>query len=147
LCENEPVRRGSEEYLDSEKYQIRVRDWNAPHSIKPEIARLNRIRRENPALQELTNLSFFHSEYEGILAYRKHAPGNDLLVIVNLDPHHAHDTVVHVPIADMGIGESETYEVTDLLTSGNYVWRGSRNYVRLDPNERVAHVFRVSRRG
>jgi starch synthase (maltosyl-transferring) len=147
LCENQPVRRGSEEYLDSEKYQIRVRDWNAPHSIKPDIARLNRIRRENPALQELGNLSFFHSEYEGILAYRKHAPSNDLLVIVNLDPHHAHDSIVHVPIAEMGIGESETYEVTDLLTASTYLWRGSRNYVRLDPAERVAHVLRVSRRG
>ncbi|HEY8943392.1 MAG TPA: alpha-1,4-glucan--maltose-1-phosphate maltosyltransferase, partial [Polyangiaceae bacterium] len=147
LAENEPVRRGSEEYLDSEKYQIRVRDWNSPLSLKPEIARINRIRRENPALQQLTNLAFFHSEYEGILAYRKYAPGNELLVIVNLDPHHAHDSIVHVPIGDLGIGENESYDVHDLLTGTSYTWRGSKNFVRLDPAERVAHVLRVSRRG
>lgn len=146
LLESQAVRRGSEEYQDSEKYQIRVRDWNAPQSLKPEIARLNRIRRENRALQQLGNLSFFSSEYEGILAFRKSAPDNDLLIVVNLDPHHAHESMVHVPIEAMGIGESESYQVQDLLDGATYLWRGSRNYVRLDPAERVAHLLRVSRR-
>lgn len=146
LAENQAVHRGSEEYLDSEKYQIRVREWNSAHSLKPEIARINRIRRENQALQEFGNLTFFRSEYEGILAFRKHAPNNELLVIVNLDPHHPHDSIVHVPIEEMGIGESESYEVHDLLSGATYVWNGSENYVRLDPAERVAHLLRVSRR-
>nr|PZN24601.1 MAG: alpha-1,4-glucan--maltose-1-phosphate maltosyltransferase [Pseudomonadota bacterium] len=146
LCENVPVRHGSEEYLDSEKYQIRQRDYNAPNNIKQDIGKLNRIRRENPALQELGNLEFLHSEYEGILAYRKHAPGNEIVVVVNLDPFHMHETMIHMPIHRMGIGENEAYEVADLLSGARYTWRGSRNYVRLDPSDRVAHVFRVSRR-
>ncbi|HLV65982.1 MAG TPA: alpha-1,4-glucan--maltose-1-phosphate maltosyltransferase [Polyangiaceae bacterium] len=146
LCENVPVRHGSEEYLDSEKYQIRQRDYNAPHNIKQDIGKLNRIRRENPALQELGNLEFLHSEYEGILAYRKHAPGNEIVVVVNLDPFHMHETMIHMPVNRMGIGEGEPYEVADLLSGARYTWRGTRNYVRLDPSDRVAHVFRVSRR-
>jgi starch synthase (maltosyl-transferring) len=81
-----------------------------------------------------------------IFAYRKHAPGNELLVVVNLDPHAAHETMVDVPIAAMGIDANESYEVNDLLTGMRYTWRGARNYVRLDPTERVAHLFRVTRR-
>jgi starch synthase (maltosyl-transferring) len=146
LCENVPVRHGSEEYLDSEKYQLKHRDYNAPFNIKQDIARINRIRRENPALHQLTNLEFLVSEYEGILAYRKFAPGNELIVCVNLDPFHFHETMVHVPIQAFGISEGEAFEVTDLLTGARYVWRGSRNYIRLDPNDRVAHVFRITSR-
>jgi starch synthase (maltosyl-transferring) len=146
LCENEPVRPGSEEYLDSEKYEIRVRDWNAPGNIKQDIARLNRIRRENLALQTLPNVEFIKSDYDGILAYRRYAPNDEILVIVNLDPHEAHETMIEYPLEKLGIGASDAYEVLDLLTGLRYVWRGSRNYVKLDPTERVAHVFRVSRR-
>ena len=86
------------------------------------------------------------TDYDGVLAYRKYAPGNELLVVVNLDPHQAHETMVDVPIAAMGIQPDETYEVNDLLTGARYNWRGARNYVRLDPNERVAHLFRITRR-
>ncbi|HKO49322.1 MAG TPA: alpha-1,4-glucan--maltose-1-phosphate maltosyltransferase [Polyangiaceae bacterium] len=145
LCENLAVHHGSEEYLDSEKYEIRVRDWNAPGNIKQDISKLNRIRREQPALHELTNLSFLKTEYDAILAYRKSAPGNDLIVIVNLDPHAMHETTVEVPIGELGIAPDEAYEMSDLLTGARYVWRGARNYVRLDPVERVGHVFKVSR--
>lgn len=145
LCENIAVHHGSEEYLDSEKYQIRVRDWNAPGNIKQDISKLNRIRREQPALHELTNLSFLKTDYDAILAYKKSVPGNDLVIIVNLDPHSVHETMVEVPIADFGIAPDEAYEMSDLLTGTRYVWRGVRNYVRLDPAERVGHVFRVSR--
>ena len=146
LCENLPVRHGSEEYLDSEKYEIRVRDWNGPNNIKQDIARINRVRRENPALHRLNNLEFVESEYQGIIAYRKHAPGNELLVVVNLDPFQTHETMIHVPLSALGISEHEQYEVTDLLTGSRYVWRGVRNYVRLNPTERVAHVFRIAAR-
>src|SRR6185436_441806 len=85
LCENAAVREGSEEYLDSEKYEIRVRDWNAPGNIKQDVSKLNRIRAENAALHELGNLELVHSDFDGIFAYRKYAPGNELLVVVNLD--------------------------------------------------------------
>jgi starch synthase (maltosyl-transferring) len=146
LCEGTPVHHGSEEYLDSEKYELKFRDHNAPHNIKQDIARINRIRRENPALHRLDNLSFLPSDYEGILAYRKSAPGNELLIVVNLDPFRPHESMLEVPIQALGIHESESYEVMDLLTLSRYVWRGSRNYVRLDPNERVAHVFRLTPR-
>ena len=145
LCENVPVHHGSEEYLDSEKYEIRVRDWNAPGNIKQDISRLNRIRREEPALHELTNLSFLSSDYGEILAYRKSAPGAELIIVVNLDPHAMHETMVEVPIDELGIGKNEAYEMADLLTGARYTWRGAKNYVRLDPVERVGHVFRVSR--
>jgi starch synthase (maltosyl-transferring) len=146
LCEGTPVRPGSEEYKDSEKYELVHRDWNAPGNIKQDIARLNRIRRENTALQTLPNLEFVSSDYDGILAYRRYAPGNELLVIVNLDPHQMHETMIDVPLDRMGIGESDAYEVADLLSGSRYVWRGRKNYVKLDPTERVAHVFRVTKR-
>ena len=145
LCENVAVKPGSEEYLDSEKYEIRVRDWNAPGNIKQDVSKLNRIRAENAALHELGNFEPVNTDFDGIFAYRKHAPGNELLVIVNLDPHAAHETMVDVPLAAMGLDANEPYEVTDLLTGARYTWRGARNYVKLDPNERVAHLFRVTR--
>ncbi len=145
LCENLPVHPGSEEYLDSEKYQIRVRDWNAPGNIKQDISRLNRIRREQPAFHELTNLSFLKTDHDTILAYKKSAPGSEVIVIVNLDPHSMHETMVDVPLGELGIGPNEAYEMADLLTGARYTWRGARNYVRLDPTERVGHVFKVSR--
>ena len=147
LNESVPVRPGSEEYLDSEKYQLVTRDYNAPGNIKQDIARLNRIRRENPALQTLPNLEFVQSDFDGILAYRRYAPGNELLVVVNLDPHLMHETVIDVPLDRLGISEQEPYEVFDLLSGARYTWRGRRNYVKLDPSERVGHVFRITRRG
>ncbi|HMJ16467.1 MAG TPA: alpha-1,4-glucan--maltose-1-phosphate maltosyltransferase, partial [Polyangiaceae bacterium] len=145
LCENVPVRPGSEEYLDSEKYQIRVRDWNAPGNLSGEITRINRIRRENAALQALGNLSFLPSDFEGILAYRKSAPGNELFMIVNLDPHRPHETMITLPLAELGLSEDTPFEVEDLLSGTRYTWRGARNYVRLDPSDKVGHLLRLVR--
>jgi starch synthase (maltosyl-transferring) len=148
LCEATPVRFGSEEYLDSEKYQTRVRYWDAPGNIAADIRLVNRIRRENPALQRSTNLSFHESENEHLLFYRRAAPpggGKDLLVAVNVDPHHVQETMVHVPLDALGIGPNEVFTVHDLLSGERYHWSGVRNYVRLDPAERVAHVLRVER--
>ena len=146
LCENTAVREGSEEYLDSEKYEIRVRDWNAPGNIKQDIARLNRIRRENAALHTLGNVEFLHTDFDGILAYRRYAPNDELVVVVNLDPHRMHETMLELPLEKFGIGDGDAYEMADLLGGSRYTWRGRRNYVKLDPVERVAHVFRVTRR-
>jgi starch synthase (maltosyl-transferring) len=143
LCENTPQKPNSEEYLDSEKYQIRVRDWEAVGNINRDVATINRLRRDQPALQRLDNLSFHLSENERILFYHKHAPGNELLVAVNLDPHRAQETMVHVPLDALGIGEDQPFEVEDLLTGTRYTWRGTRNYVRLDPATHVAHILKV----
>ncbi len=143
LCENVPVRPGSEEYLDSEKYQIRQRDWDAPGNLKAEIRRLNQIRRENPAFRQLANLEFLASENEHILCYRKSAPGNELLVTVNLDPQRPQETLVHLPLPDLGLTPEDPFPVEDLITGERYTWRGVRNYVRLDPGDKVAHVLRL----
>jgi starch synthase (maltosyl-transferring) len=148
LLEHEPVRPGSEEYLNSEKYQLRHRDFAAAGNLDDDMRRLNRIRRAEPALQRQDNLTFLPSENEEILFYRRAGVNGsaDLLVAVNLDPRVAHASIVHVPIEEMGILEDEPYEVEDLLTGARYVWRGARNYVRLDPAQEPAHVLRVAPR-
>ncbi len=143
LCENVPVHPGSEEYLDSEKYQLRPRDYDAPGNINDDIALINRIRREQPALQQYANLTFHTSENPAILFYRKAYRGRDVLVAVTTDPHHPQETMVHVPIHDLGIDDEQDYVVHDLLTGARYTWRGVRNFVRLDPHSQPAHVFLV----
>ncbi|MFN2432446.1 MAG: DUF3459 domain-containing protein, partial [Gemmatimonadota bacterium] len=145
LCENRPSHPGSEEYLHSEKYELRQRDWDAPGNLNAEIALLNRLRRAHPALRLLTNLSFHASENERILFYRKSAPGDELLVAVNLDPLHAQHGFVHVPLAELGLALEEPFGVEDLLSGERYVWRGARNYVRLDPARQAGHLLRVHR--
>jgi starch synthase (maltosyl-transferring) len=152
LFENVPVKAKSEEYLDSEKYQIRVRDWSAKPNLDAEIRLLNRLRREHPSLQLYDNLRFHHSENPEILFYSKldpngigPAPRDDLLIAVNLDPRRPHHTMVNVPLDLLGIPEHRPYQVEDLLTGARYTWQGPRNYVRLDPAFQVAHIFRVLR--
>ncbi len=147
LLEGIPLRSGSEEYIDSEKYELKHRDWGRPDSIAADFELLNRIRRENRALQLHDNLTFHPSDNDRVLFYRKSAPNgqNDLLIAVNLDPHSVRETTVHVPIADLDIHAEESYGVEDLLTGARYLWRGSRNYVRLDPREQVGHILRLIR--
>ena len=148
LSENVPVRPGSEEYLDSEKYQLVQRDYEAPGNLNEDIRRLNAARRAHPALQRADNLTFHLSENPQIVFYHKAPPagaGDDLLVAVNVDPHNAHDGMVHVPLERLGIGPDELYVVEDLLTGARYTWRGSRNYVRLDPQVEPGHLLRVVR--
>ncbi len=145
LCENAALRLGSEEYLDSEKYEIRTRDWNAPGNINAEIRLVNRIRHENPALQHPRNLTFHLSENEQILFYRRSAPRNELLIAVNLNPFRAEETMVHVPLHEIGLPDDASYVVEDLLTGARYAWHGARNYVRLDPtSNQVGHVLRLA---
>jgi len=148
LCEGTPMRPGGEEYLDSEKYEIRVRDWTAPGNLVDDVTRLNAVRRRQAALRTLTNLSFHESENPAVLFYRKAAPTpaeDDLLIAVNLDPHARQVAMVHVPLAALAIGEDQPYTVEDLLTGARYQWVGGRNYVDLDPTERVGHLLRVVR--
>jgi len=145
LCENDPREPGSEEYLNSEKYEIKFRDWNAPGNINEDIRKINRIRRENPALQYYAHLSFHDSDNDQMLFYRKSASANDLLIVVNLNPDEAHESTLHVPIGELGIAEDEPFEVEDLLSGERYQWKGVQNYVRLDPERRVGHILRVVR--
>lgn len=136
---------GREEYQDSEKYQFKERDWNAPGHIKDFIARLNGARRSHPALQHLTNLRFHSAENENVLFYAKAAGGDLLLVAVNLDPHQLQTAAVEWPLGEYGLLWDADYLVEDLLTGERWTWHGARNYVELDPAVRVAHVFRVVR--
>lgn len=146
LCENTPVP-GREEYLDSEKYQFKARDWDAPGNLKTFLATLNRIRRQNPALQHLTNLQFAGAENDQVLFYVKTTSARDnmLLIVVNLDPYAKQTAWVDVPVQELGLGEDQPYEVHDLLSDERFLWHGRRNYVELDPLVRVAHIFRVQR--
>jgi starch synthase (maltosyl-transferring) len=146
LCENEALP-GREEYLDSEKYQLKERDWDARGNIKDWITRLNQIRRENRALHFYDNLRFYHAANDAILFYGKMTPARDniILVVVNLDPFRKHDSYVEVPIDEFGEMDSDTYQVHDLLTDARYDWHGRQNYVELDPEIQPAHIFRVRR--
>src|SRR5438270_1791357 len=146
LCENKALP-DREEYLDSEKYQFKERDWNAPGNIKHWITRINKIRKENRALQMYTNLRFYRADNDAILCYGKMTPARDniILVVVNLDPFRKQNSFVHVPIEEFGQMESNEYQVHDLLSDARYIWRGGQNYVELDPEIQPAHVFLVRR--
>jgi starch synthase (maltosyl-transferring) len=145
LAENVPVRPGSEEYLDSEKYQIRPRNFDQPHSIAELIRRVNGIRRAHPALQRDRGLRFHQTDNPQLLCYSKRSPdGSDvLLMVVNLDPHHMQHGFIRLPLTDWGLGPGGTVEVRELLWNERYFWRGEWNYVRLDPEGRIAHILHV----
>ncbi len=147
LCEGRAIP-GTEEYLDSEKYQIRQWDWDRPGNIRDFIARVNKIRRENPALHSNDGLRFYETEADHLLFYAKTTSdmSNIVLVVVNLDPYQKHDGWVHVPLEALDIGPQEVYQVHDLMGDGRYFWQGSKNFVRLDPASSPAHIFRIRRR-
>ncbi|CAL9588576.1 Alpha-1,4-glucan:maltose-1-phosphate maltosyltransferase 1 [Streptomyces sp. enrichment culture] len=146
LCENTPLREGSEEYLDSEKYQLKPRDWEAAEregrTIAPLITRLNTIRRENPALRQLRDLHFHHADKEAIITYSKRSGSNTVLVVANLDPHHTQEATVSLDMPQLGLDRHESVPVRDELTGETYHW-GRANYVRLGPGG--AHVLVVGR--
>jgi len=145
LCENVPVKPGSEEYLDSEKYQIRLRDYDTPASLSELIGRINAIRREHPALQRDRGLRFHQTDNPHIICYSKRSEdGSDLiLVIVNLDAHHMQHGFIQLPLGDWGLSAAASIEVLDLISTERYYWRGEWNYVRLDPQARVGHILHV----
>jgi starch synthase (maltosyl-transferring) len=152
LCENIPVRPGSEEYMDSEKYQYRPRDWEAAArdgiGIADYITELNRIRRSHPALHRLRNLRFHAVDQPELMCFSKRVdsirggPGTDtVLVVVNLDPHQTREATVWLDLPALGVDREFT--VTDELTGESFQW-GQANYVRLDPAYRPAHIFSVT---
>jgi len=146
LCENVPVP-GKEEYLNSEKYQFKERDWNAPGKIKDYITKLNKIRNQNRALHEYENLRFHTVENEQIIFYSKATEGLDsiILVLVNLDPYNSQSGFAYVPLESFGINGNDPFQMEDLLTGEEFVWNGRRNFVMLDPHARPAHVFKLRR--
>ncbi len=146
LCENIPVREGSEEYLDSEKYQLRPRDWESAEregrGLAPLITALNRLRRRQPALRQLRNLRFHDADNESVIAYSKRAGSSCVLTVVNLDPHHTQEATVSLDMPELGLDWHESVPVRDELTGETYHW-GRDNYVRLEPGRSMApaHVF------
>jgi starch synthase (maltosyl-transferring) len=163
LWENVAVRPGSEEYLDSEKYQIKPRDYNAPGNLKELIARVNEIRREHPALHQNATLTFYNTDSPQLLAYGKTAPkpapdltiasmsaemrpqhdraADRVYVVASTDAHWEQSGWVQFPTWEVGLGPRDTYVVEDLLDGAQYTWRGEWNFVKLGPAERMAHIF------
>ncbi len=148
LMESAPREPGSEEYLDSEKYQLRHWPLNRPDSLWPLIAHINRIRRDNSALQADHSLTFCAVDNDQLIAYLKHdaASKNIVLTVVNLDAYHTQSGWIELDLSTLDLEEDQTYQVHDLLSEQRYQWRGRRNYVMLDPHRMPAHVFRLRRR-
>jgi starch synthase (maltosyl-transferring) len=145
LCENTPREPGSEEYRNSEKYELRRWNRASPHSLAGLMTRLNRVRREHPALQRDETLRFHETDNAMLLCYSKVTTDRSdaLLIIVNLDPVHRHSGWVTVDLEEFGLTTTESYEVHDLLDDRRFVWQGPRNYVELHPDVAAAHVFAV----
>jgi len=135
----------SEEYRHSEKYEIGSWDRDAPGNLRPFIATLNRVRRENEALQETNNLEFYQTDCESVIFYGKTAAreGGSVLVAVNLDPFHAHRARIEIPLEKFGIAPGQSYLVQDLLTGENFIWQGAWNFLELDPAHAPARILRV----
>ncbi|MBN2494624.1 MAG: DUF3416 domain-containing protein [Deltaproteobacteria bacterium] len=144
LCESRALP-GKEEYADSEKYEYKVWDWDRPGNIKAYIAKLNMIRRENPALQTIQNLCFHETLDDNILCYSKSTAGfeNRIIVVINLDPFHLHESMVRLDISKLGLEEGRTFRVRDLITGSHWSWKSSQNYVKLDPFFEPAHILRI----
>jgi starch synthase (maltosyl-transferring) len=151
LYEHVAVRPGSEEYLDSEKYQIRVRDWAGAEAegrtLAPYLAKLNEVRRAHPALQLLRNVTIHSSDDENVLVFSKQfstgsttGEGDLVIVVVNLDPHSTRETTVHLDLPALGLEWHDTISVHEEFTGQDWQW-GQHNYVRLDPSVEPAHLL------
>ena len=144
LFERVAVHEGSEEYLDSEKYELRPRDFGAPDSLIPFIKLVNEVRRQNAAAAELTNLRWHEVDNEAIVAWSKAAPGEQpLLVVLNLNPFGWEEATLHLDLGALGAGEEQPFEVYDIVKDTSYVWSGRNQYVALDSTDDPAHIFLV----
>jgi starch synthase (maltosyl-transferring) len=148
LSVNQPRAVGAEEYLDSEKYEIKQWNLDAPNSLAGLIKLVNLIRRDNPALHGNDGLEFHHTDNEQIIAFSKSTEERDniILVVVNLDPHHVQSGWIDLPVDEWEISRAGSYQVHDLLTGARYLWHGERNFVQLDPQFATAHIFRLRQR-
>ncbi len=145
LCENQPIRIGSEEYLNSEKYEIRHRDRSVPWNLTPFITQVNRIRRENPALHHNRSLRFHATDNDHLICYSKATPDrrNVIVTVVNLDFRLKQVGFVDLDLEALGVDSAHAFEVHDLLTDQRFLWEGRRNYVELDPHATPAHVLLI----
>ena len=148
LCENVPREPGSEEYLNSEKYEIKHWDLEKEGSLREFIARVNRIRRENRALQSDRSLRFHPVDNPEIIAFSKRTedPSNVIVAVVNLDPHHTQSGWLDLPAEGLGLDPDQPFQMHDLLTDARYLWQGRRNFVQLDPQSVPAQIFRMRHR-
>ncbi|MDS4013839.1 MAG: alpha-1,4-glucan--maltose-1-phosphate maltosyltransferase [Candidatus Accumulibacter sp.] len=146
LCENAALP-GKEEYLDSEKYEIKVRDWLAPGNIVDVVTRINQIRRESAALQIYNDVLFVATSNPQILAYAKMTDdlSDVILCVVNLDPHHKQSALLDIPLSAFGIAADEQYQAHDLLSDERYRWQGPTAYVELGPPGKMAHIIKIRR--
>ena len=146
LFEHVAVKPGSEEYLDSEKYQIRIRDWEKHDAegttLAPYLTRLNEIRRAHPALQLLRNVTIHESEDDHVLVFSKAHEGDVVISIINLDPHGTRETMVHLDMPALGLEWHDSFVAHDEITDADWSW-SRHNYVRLDPGHEPAHVITV----
>jgi len=145
LMEHTPREPGSEEYLNSEKYEIRMWDLDRKDSLAPLVTRINEIRRENPALHDIRRLRFHGIDNQQLIAFSKTTEdySNVIFVVVNLDPRNPQSGWTSLDLGELGVGPMESFEVEDLLTGATHTWQGSSNFVRLDAEGEPAHVFRV----
>ncbi len=148
LMEHTAREQGSEEYLDSEKYQIRSWDLDRPDSLKELVALVNRIRRDHPALQSDAGLVFHRTDNETLVAYSKATPDRSdvILAVVNVDPYHPQSGWLELDLAALGLDAGQPFQAHDLLTGARFLWRGARNFVLLDPGRGPAHVLHLRRR-
>jgi starch synthase (maltosyl-transferring) len=148
LCEDTPREQGSEEYKDSEKYEIKNWQIDREDSLKDFISRVNWIRRNNPALHSNESLDFHTIGNEQLICYSKKTEdlSNVIVVVANLDPHHTQSGWVDLPLSLLGISEQQPFQVHDLLSNARYLWSGSRNYVELNPHICPAHIFLVRKK-
>ena len=147
LCENFPLQPGSEEYLNSEKYELKHRDLHSGASLKDLISRINSIRKENLALQSDRNLRFHETDNPALICYSRTTDdfANVIVVVVNLDCLHTQSGWVHLDLGSIGIDANRAFQVHDLLGDGKYLWQGSPNYVELVPESLPAHILRLRR--
>lgn len=147
LCDNTPREPGGEEYLNSEKYEIRAWDLKSPDSLEGLISRVNRIRRDNAALQHNHHLQFHSTDNPQLLAYSKSTKdgSNAVLTVVNLSPHYTHSGWVDFSLEDLGVSTSRSFQMHDQLTDARFLWQGRKNYVQLNPVILPAHIFTVRR--
>jgi len=139
---------GKEEYLYSEKYEIKYWDWEKEGNLKDFVARINKIRKENRALQDTWNVQFYEVDNDYLICYGKTSEdlSSIIIVAVNLDPYHTQGGWVHIPIAELGVDPPQPYLVHDLLSDDKFIWHGEKNYIQLDPNIVPAQIFRVRKR-
>lgn len=144
LLEHTPLAAGKEEYLNSEKYEVRTWDINREDSLAPLITRVNHIRRTNRALQTQDGLLFHPVSNDSLIAYTKRQEDNLILTVVNLDPFNAQSGMIDLQIHLLGLDPEKPYHLRDLLSDADYVWNGWMNYVELNPHIIPAHIFSIS---